>query len=103
MNLRICAALIGLYAVVFASACTSLDKGLQPSRQKSTAGQRVERFTKFLTQTVTDTASDVLPILTAATNELVQDVKSDLPAMTDEVRSQMSQILSPRSSREPRP
>ena len=70
---------VGIAAILFASACTSLDNGVQQSKQKTTVGQRVERFAKSLTQTATDVTSDVLPILTATTNEIVHEVKSDLP------------------------
>ena len=103
MNLRIYVGLIGLVSLLFSSACTSLDKGVQQSRQKSTVSQRVERFAKSVTQTVTDAASDVLPILTAATHEVVDEIKSDLPKATEELRHQMSRILPARDSREPAP
>lgn len=100
MNLRICISLAGIFAILSASACTSLDKGVQQSKQKTTVGQRVERFTKSLTKTVSDVTSDVLPILTATTNEIVHEVKSDLPKVADELGSQMRRITSVRSSAE---
>lgn len=101
MNLRICVGLVGIFAILFSPACTSLGKGVQQPRQKTTVGQRVERFAKSLTQTVTDVTSDVLPILTATTNEVVDEIKSDLPKVTEELSSQMSHIISSRGSREP--
>jgi NADH:ubiquinone oxidoreductase subunit 6 (subunit J) len=91
---------VGLVAILFSSACTSLDKGVQQSKQKTTVGQRVERFAKSLTQTVTDVAGDVLPILGATTKEVVDEIKSDLPKMAEELNSQMSHIVSTRGSRE---
>lgn len=100
MNLGVC---VGIAAILFASACTSLDKGVQQSKQKTTVGQRVERFAKSLTRTVTDVTSDVLPILTATTNEIVHEVKSDLPKVAEELGSQMRRITSVRSSGEAGP
>jgi hypothetical protein len=100
MQVRICVGLVGLVAIVFSSACTSLDKGVQQSKQKTTVGQRVERFAKSLTGTVTDLASDVLPILGATTKEVGDEIKSDLPKVAEELGSQMSHIFPTRGSRE---
>lgn len=100
MQVRIYVGLVGLVAIVFSSACTSLGKGVQQSKQKTTVGQRVERFAKSLTQTVTDVASDVLPILGATTKEVVDEIKSDLPKVAEELGSQMSHSLPTRGSRE---
>jgi hypothetical protein len=100
MNLRMCVGLVGIFAISFSPACTSLGKGVQQPRQKTTVGQRVERFAKSLTQTVTDVTSDVLPILMATTNEVVHEVKSDLPKVIEELSSQMSPTNSIRGSRE---
>jgi hypothetical protein len=93
--------LVGSLTILFSSACASLDNGAQQPRQRSTAGQRVERFAKSMTKTVADLTSDVLPILTAATHEAVDEIKSDLPKVTEELNGQMSHIISSRGSRDP--
>ena len=94
MNVRICAGLIGIVAILFSSACSSLGNDLHQSKQKRTVGQRVERFATSLTRTMTDVASDVLPIVSATTNEMVREVKSDLPKITEEVSRQLRQTSS---------
>ena len=95
MILRICIGLFGIFALLFSSACTSLDNSTRQSSQKRTAGQRAERFAKSVTHTVTDAASDVLPIFSAAFNEIVREAKSDLPKVTEEVSTQVNRVVSP--------
>jgi hypothetical protein len=94
MNVRICVGLVGIIAIVFFSACTSLDNGLQQPKQKRTVGQRVERFAKSLTHTMTDAANDLLPIVSATSHEIVREVKSDLPKVTEELSAQLSRTAS---------
>jgi hypothetical protein len=94
MNVRISVRLAGIFVILFSSACTSLDNGLQQSREKRTVGQRVERFAKSMTHTLTNAASDVLPIFSATTNEIVHELKSDLPKVTEELSTQLSRTAS---------
>ena len=95
MNVRICVGFFGIFALLFSSACTSLDNSMRQSSQKRTAGQRAERFAKSLTNTMTNAASDVLPIFSATLNELVREAKSDLPKITEELRTQLNRSASP--------
>ncbi|HVG01402.1 MAG TPA: hypothetical protein VM842_00860 [Nitrospira sp.] len=94
MNLQISIAIVGIFAVSLSSACASLDNGSQQPKQKQTALQRVERFTTSLTRTLTDAANDVLPIVAATSNELVREVKSDLPKVTEELSREVSRTFS---------
>ncbi len=94
MIVRICVGLFGIFVLLFSSACTSLDNSARQSNRKPTAGERAERFAKSLTNTMTDAASDVLPIFSATLNELAHEAKSDLPKFTEELRAQLNRTAS---------
>ena len=90
MIARISVGLLGIFALLFSFACTTLENSTRQSGQKRTIGQRAERFVKSVTHTMTEAASDVLPIFSATLNETVQEMKSDLPKVTEELGRELS-------------
>lgn len=95
MIVRTCIGLLGIFALLFSSACTTVDNSARQSSQKRTFGQRAERLAKSVTNTMTDATSDVLPILSVTLNEIVREAKSDLPKITEELRTQLNRTSSP--------
>ena len=90
MIVRSSVGLLGIFALLVSSACTTLENSTRQSSQKRTVGQRAERFVKSVTHTMTEAASDVLPIFAATFNETVQEMKSDLPKVTEELSKELS-------------
>ena len=90
MIVRISVGLLSIFALLVSSACTTLENSTRQSSQRRTVGQRAERFVKSVTHTMTEAASDVLPIFAATVDEIVSEVKSDLPKVTEELSKELS-------------
>jgi hypothetical protein len=90
-------------AAILSASCSTVNKETPQSIGRKTTGARIAAFTKHVSSTVADMASDTLPIVTAASNELLLETKSDLRQASQEFRSQMAYLSPLRKSRQAGP
>jgi hypothetical protein len=86
-------------AMLMLASCSTMSRN--GSDSNNNAGNRIERVSRFLTKTVINVTDDMLPFVAATTGEVIDELKSDLPKVTDEVSSQMRHITSVRRSSGP--
>lgn len=92
-----------LMALLFCSACVSMDNGTKRSDQKSSGIGRFVSFTKRVTKTVSEISADMLPIVGAVGKEAFLEAKSDVPKVAEEIGSQVTHFSSLRKPRQSSP